>query len=213
MGSPSTPVDAAEASNSTRTRGGRVRGQRVWLRAFERSDLEAYRAGANSIESGTLAGYATPLATFNVEQWYEQRVVARHGRDEYFFVISPLGGEEFLGTLWLWSADGRLGGLELSIFLTESAGLGRGIGTDAVNAGLDFAFGETDVERVWLFSSGFNTRAHRAFEKAGFRRDGVIRHVDRHEGRWVDAVLMSILRAEWEALDRPRSWNLSRIGD
>lgn len=186
---------------------GRVRGERVWLRGFERADLEAYRAGTNSLESGRWAGYRAPLSTFNVEQWFEDRVVARHGKGEYYFVISPIGTTEFLGTLWLWGMDSRLGGLELSIFLAESAGLGRGIGTDAINAALDFAFGSTATERVWLFTLEHNRRAQRAFEKAGFRRDGVIRHIDRVEGEWADAVLMSVLRNEWMALERPRSWN------
>jgi hypothetical protein len=35
----------------------------------------------------------------------------------------------------------------------------------------------------------------------------VIRHITRVNGEWIDAVMMSILRAEWEALDRKRSWD------
>jgi RimJ/RimL family protein N-acetyltransferase len=37
--------------------------------------------------------------------------------------------------------------------------------------------------------------------------DGVLRRHRVRRGVWVDAALMSILRDDWEALDRPRSWD------
>lgn len=185
----------------------RVRGQRVWLRALERTDLEAYQALANSVEVGTWAGYPFPLGTDTVERWYEH-VREHHGRDEYFFAISPLGSDAFIGTVWLWSAGSRLDGLELSISVTAEAGLGEGIGSDAIAAALDLIFGSYEIERVWLTTEVENVRAQRAFERSGFRQDGTIRHHFRRGGRWRDSVLMAIVRDDWEALDRPRSWDL-----
>ena len=110
--------------------------------------------------------------------------------------------------MWLWGKGSRLDGLELSVFITAEAGLGQGIGTDAINAALDFIFGSYETERVWLTTETANARAQRAFEKAGFRRDGTIRHHFRREGEWCDSALMAITRGDWEALDRPRSWDL-----
>jgi RimJ/RimL family protein N-acetyltransferase len=189
----------------------RIRGQRVWLRAFEDSDLEPYRRAANSVDVGTWAGYPFPLGEATAERWY-QRVVEHHGRDEYFFAVSPIGSDEFIGTVWLWSAGSRLDGLELSVFITAEAGLGQGTGTDAINAALDFVFGSYETERVWLSTEAENLRAQRSFEKAGFRRDGTIRHHFRRAGEWRDSALMAILREDWEALERPRSWELGAEG-
>lgn len=194
------------------TDGERIRGQQVWLRALERSDLEAYRAAANSVEVGSWAGYPFPLGADTTDRWYEH-VREHHGRDEYFFAVSPLGSRDFIGTVWLWSAGSRLDGLELSVFITAEAGLGSGFGTDAIATALDFVFGSYEVERVWLTTEDGNERAQRSFEKAGFRRDGTIRHHFRREGRWRDSALMAILRADWEALERPRSWDLARSAD
>jgi diamine N-acetyltransferase len=186
----------------------RIRGQHVWLRALERRDLEAYRAAANSVEVGTWAGYPYPLGIDTVARWYEY-VTEHHGKGEYFFAVSPIDSDEFMGTVWLWSAGSRLDGLELSVFITAEAGLGQGIGSDAIAAALDFVFGSYEIERVWLTTEDGNVRARQAFEKAGFRRDGTIRHHFRRGGRWRDSALMAILREDWEALDRPRSWELS----
>ena len=184
----------------------RIRGRRVWLRALESADLPAYKAAANSVEVGAWAGYPWPMSDASVERWFA-RVQERHGDGEYWFAISPLGSDEFVGTVWLWSKGSRLDGLELSVFVTEEAGLGRGTGSDAIDAALDFIFGSDETERVWLTTEAENGRALRAFEKCGFQVDGTIRHHFRRAGVWRDSALMAITRADWEALDRPRSWD------
>lgn len=194
-------------SDAAPNHGERIRGQRVWLRALERSDLAPYRRAANSVSVGTWAGYPFPLGSDTADRWYEH-VKEHHGRDEYFFAISPLGSDEFIGTVWLWSAASRLAGLELSIMVTPEAGLDQGIGSDAANAALDFIFGSYDVERIWLTTEAENLRAQRAFEKAGFQIEGTIRHHFRRAGRWRDSLLMAVVRSDWEALERPRSWQL-----
>ena len=111
--------------------------------------------------------------------------------------------------VWLRSKGGRLDGLELSVVVTEEAGLGNGIGSDAVDAALDFIFGSYETERVWLTTEVDNVRAVRAFEKSGFRVDGTVRHHFRRGGTWRDSALRAIVRGEWEALERPRSWELA----
>lgn len=191
--------------------GARLRGRRVWLRALEASDLQAYRTAVNSVEVGTWAGFPWPHSADSTERWFAD-VRERHGHGEFWFAVSPIGSDEFIGSLWLWNKGSRLDGLELSIMVTAEAGLGRGIGSDAVNAALDFIFGSYEVERVWLTTESSNERAQRAFEKAGFRRDGIIRHHFRREGEWRDSLLMAIVREDWAALERPRSWELQDEG-
>lgn len=189
------------------TEGPRIRGQQVWLRAFESADLPAYRAAVNSVEVGTWAGFPWPHSADSTDRWFAE-VRERHGHGEYWFAISPLGSDQFIGTVWLWNKGSRLDGLELSILITSEAGLGRGIGTDAIDAALDFIFGSYDIERVWLTTEAANMRAQRAFEKAGFRHEGTIRHHFRREGQWRDSMLMALVREDWASLARPRSWHL-----
>ena len=183
------------------------RGEKVWLRAYEREDIDAFLESANAVETGVPAGYNGTMGRFHAEQWVEKRPLEGHGRGEWYWVISPIGSREFIGTIWLWGKDNRLGGLELSLFVRASAGHGQGLGTDAIRAAVDFGFGGTDTERIWMYTFAGNTRSQAAFRKAGFQQDGVIRHIGRLNGKWIDGVMMSILREEWEAQDRPRSWD------
>jgi RimJ/RimL family protein N-acetyltransferase len=84
---------------------------------------------------------------------------------------------------------------------------GKGLGTDAMNALVDFGFGELRLERIWLDVYDFNKRAQRSYEKAGFKVEGVQRHAHYSRGTYQDVVLMSMLRDEWTALDRKHSWD------
>ena len=183
-----------------------VRGAKVWLRAFEETDLDAYQSAVNDIDVAYWAGYVAPQSSARIRDWYESRVRPQHGKDAYFFVISPLGSRDFMGTIWLWNFDSRLGGAELSLFIADPFHWGKGAGTDAVNALVDFAFGFLTISRIWLYTSVENERAKHAFEKAGFLVEGKIRGHHIRRGKTFDSYQMSILRTDWESLDRLRSW-------
>jgi RimJ/RimL family protein N-acetyltransferase len=181
-----------------------VRGEKVWLRRFEKADISAYKAAVNDANIAFWAGYVSPQNDVMVERFFDKRASG----DEYFFVISPLGSDDFIGTIWLWNKDSRLGGIELSMFIVDPGNRGRGLGTDAINAMLDFGFGNLDIHRIWLTTLQDNEPAHRAFQRTGFVEEGTVRGHYLRNGRRLDSVQMSILRPDWDALDRPRSWEL-----
>ncbi|MEJ7695373.1 MAG: GNAT family protein [Candidatus Limnocylindrales bacterium] len=85
---------------------------------------------------------------------------------------------------------------------------GRGLGTDAVNAIVDFAFGELRLERVMLDTDAENHRAQAAYRKAGFVVEGRRRRHWFGDGAYGDDLLMALLRDEWLALPRLKSWDL-----
>ncbi|MFH8729697.1 GNAT family N-acetyltransferase [Streptomyces termitum] len=78
-------------------------------------------------------------------------------------------------------------------------GIGRGLGTEATRLVVGHAFEGLGLYRVWLEVYAFNPRARRAYEKAGFRPEGVLRGALLWEGERVDATLMSVLAPEWAA--------------
>lgn len=81
---------------------------------------------------------------------------------------------------------------------------GHGYGTEALNALVDFGFGELPLERIWLKVYAHNPRAQKTYDKAGFVKEGVMRHARRHRGSFTDSILMSQLRDEWAASPRPK---------
>ena len=69
----------------------------------------------------------------------------------------------------------------MGIVIGEKSLWGQGYGTDALNALLDFGFGELRLERIWLEVNDDNLRGKRSYEKCGFvlRGHRAARHVPR----------------------------------
>ena len=81
---------------------------------------------------------------------------------------------------------------------------GRGAGSFLLSGLLETIFAETETNRVDLDVFLDNDRARRAYEKAGFVEEGVLREWHRNaDGSFATVRLMSVLRREWEA-QRPR---------
>ena len=73
---------------------------------------------------------------------------------------------------------------------------GRGYGAAAQRALAEYLFATTLVERIEAETDVENVAEQRALERAGFTREGVLRHSQFRAGRWRDNVIYSVLRAE-----------------
>lgn len=74
---------------------------------------------------------------------------------------------------------------------------GHGYGPDATKVALRYAFEELGCHKVELQAWAFNTRAVRAYEKAGFVSEGIRRAAAFHAGKFHDQVRMGILEEEF----------------
>ncbi|MFD4861562.1 GNAT family N-acetyltransferase [Streptomyces atratus] len=84
---------------------------------------------------------------------------------------------------------------------------GHGHGTDALDALVDLAFGELPMHRLTAETHTDNAPALAVLAKSGFVREGISRAACLHRGRRHDLAVFSLLRPEWEALNRPRAWD------
>jgi RimJ/RimL family protein N-acetyltransferase len=188
-----------------------IRGEKVYLRPFEMSDREAYkrwRADADPMATAEF-GYRAPLSDPEVDSYIGGRA-DQQGKPDYQFVICVFEEDKAIGNIMLAGHDVRRRHAELGIVIGESDYRGKGYGTDAINALLDFAFGELGLERVSLGTLAANEAGQRAYEKAGFKLEGTARSATFNRGRFHDVTLMGLIRADWEKLKRKRSWDYSR---
>jgi ribosomal-protein-alanine N-acetyltransferase len=75
---------------------------------------------------------------------------------------------------------------------------GKGIAPEAVRMVIGFAFGTLKLHRIQAGIFEENPRSMRVLEKCGFTREGVERERFFRTGRWMDAVLYSILESEFD---------------
>src|SRR6202453_4775867 len=88
--------------------------------------------------------------------------------------------------------------------LIGPAGQNRGLGTEATRLIVGYGFEKLGLHRISLEVYAFNPRARRAYEKAGFRVEGVLRQSLRYGDQWIDATVMSILASEWPPVPSPQ---------
>lgn len=89
---------------------------------------------------------------------------------------------------------------ELAILIGEAEYRGKGYGTDAVRLLLHIGFDQFNLNRIWLTVNAHNAAGLRAYEKAGLVREGRLRQYGFINGSYYDAVIMAILRADYERM-------------
>ena len=188
-----------------------IRGEQVYLRPAERNDLALFVRWFNDAETASFLSMRAPMSIAAEEQWFE-RLLGEQGKSRWHFVMCKLDGGQPIGTIGLFDVDEVNGSAGMGIVVGEKSLWGKGYGTDALNALLDFGFGELRLERIWLEVNDDNLRGKRSYEKCGFVYEGTERHAMYRDGRHRDIELMSILRDEWSALTRRRSWELAEPG-
>jgi diamine N-acetyltransferase len=180
----------------TETRVAFLEGERLYLRPLEREDLPLLRRWANDPEVRCLTGETTPMSGAGAEDFFEK---VRADRDRVWFIIVLKENDQAIGECGLLRMFPAWRTTDLSIILGEKAAWGLGYGTEAMRLLLDYAFGALNFHRVAIGVVGFNEKALRFYEKAGFKREGVQRDGYYYNHRYCDFVMMSILEEEFRA--------------
>lgn len=185
-----------------------IRGAKVFLRPSERSDIPAFVRWFSDGETTRYLKMRAPMSLASEEKWFEA-MLERQGKSDYHFVICLLADGRAIGTAGLHELDLSSGSAAFGISIGEKDEWNKGYGTDALNAICDFGFGELRLERIWLEVYAPNARARRSYEKAGFTLEGTQRRAHFANGEHLDTHIMSLLRDEWRALPRQKSWEMN----
>ncbi len=183
-----------------------IYGERVRLRAVERSDIPTFVRWFNDPEVRRYLLMYAPLSTAQEERWFEELLQHMQRREEFVFVVEARVGDEWVpvGNVGLHRINWKDRSAVFGIALGEKAYWDQGYGTDATRTMLRFAFEGLNLHRVELEVMDDNARARRCYEKAGFRYEGTRRQVVFLEGRYHDAHLMSVLQEEFRyGAERP----------
>src|SRR3954447_13613346 len=118
-----------------------IRAERVFLRPAEKSDLVTFVRWFADAEMSGFLGMRAPMSEAMEEQWFA-RAVEQQGKEHYHFVMCLLEDSKPIGTISLFHVDQVNGTAGVGISIGEKELWGKGYGTDAMNALLDFGFGE-----------------------------------------------------------------------
>jgi len=174
-----------------------IEGKQVGLRLMESQDVWLLYRWFN--DQRVLEDLGSEHGFFCVSMEEEKAVVEKMLQDRrasYFIIMRKEGGEP-IGLIGLANIDQRNASAELRIIVGEVNEWGKGLGKDAIKVLLNHAFQAKGFHRIWLRVAEYNGRALALYRSCGFTEEGRSRHDHYHKGAWRDAMLMSILDAEF----------------
>ncbi len=115
------------------------------------------------------------------------------------FAIYALPETKPIGVVGLFGINQikQTGMLGITIF--DKNYWGKGYGTETVRLVADYGFRFLNLHNIMLHTSGFNQRAIRAYEKAGFKIIGRRREAELMVGKRYDQIYMDCLVTEFES--------------
>ena len=153
--------------------------------------LDATLEWVNDPELMRLLNRTTPVEPAEHQRWFER--LRERGDCRYFAVETP-DTAQHVGNVWLWNIDAENRRAEVRVVFGTPDGRDRGFGSDALDQMAMLAFDTFQLHRVYAYVLATNPRAKRAFEKAGFLVEGLLKE-DRLEGNArVDAWLLARIR-------------------
>jgi diamine N-acetyltransferase len=176
-----------------------LRGKRVVLRAMEKDDikrLHELHANVDLVLLGDAVWRPEPLAAWEKE--FDKHL---EDHDKADFVIEVDG--VVIGEIGLHPhMNHRAGVAYMGVGIYAPEYVGKGYGRDAIMTLLNWTFRILNLRRVALDTLATNERAIRAYRACGFVEEGRLREHEYVNGVYVDAVVMGILRSDWEKAQR-----------
>jgi len=165
-----------------------LEGKAVNLRVSEREDLSLIGDWRNNPE---FQGEYNLLIQESKEELAKR--YDNFSPDEKWFLIEKKDGTK-IGIIVL-EIEGGVQEIGYGIIPNER---GKGYCTEAVKIAVDYLFLSKSLVRIQAHTNVKNTASQRVLEKAGFKKEGVVRKRIFVRGNWRDEFLYSILREEWK---------------
>jgi RimJ/RimL family protein N-acetyltransferase len=170
-------------------------GARVYLRPLEPDDAATLQPWMNDGEVTRHLLMYRPHSLSDEKAFIER---TRSAERELVLAIALRRGDRLIGTTGIHSIHPKDRSAVFGIVIGDKREWGKGYGTEATALMVRHAFDTLNLNRVSLHVLEYNARGIRAYEKVGFRREGLFRKDTFREGRFWNTIAMGILREEWE---------------
>ncbi|MBV9156749.1 MAG: GNAT family N-acetyltransferase [Acidobacteriaceae bacterium] len=187
-----------------------VIGQQVYIRGLERADLEKMVGWINDEDVTRLLFMG--LRPANIELLAEQWQQDQRNQNEVAFAVCDKQSDAFIGTTGLYSINWVMRSAEFRVFLGEKEFWNRGVGTECTRLMTVYGFEKLNLNKVWLGVNADNVGGARAYTKAGFVREGILRQEQYRNFRYYDVIRMSLLRSEYEQLRNTKTTETTESG-
>lgn len=176
-----------------------LEGFKTVLRPPEAADIEAFRRWMNDPAIRQFLGQFLPQSERMEREWLE-----KIGKSESDVTLAVLAKPEcpLIGSMGLHRIEWKNRIATTGAIIGDPAYHGKGYGTDAKMALLEYAFHELGLNKINSAVLYSNPRSIAYSMKCGYKIEGRRRQQVFKRGRFIDLVELGVLRREWEPIWR-----------
>jgi len=178
-----------------------ITGKSIYLRKVRPEDVnEDYHGWMNNPEVNRYMETRFTSQTMDEIRSYVAKMADK--ADEIFLAICLKDGDRHIGNIKLGPINKFHHFAYISLFIGEKSYWGKGIATEAISLVKDFAFEKLGLHRLMAGCYADNVSSARAFEKAGFQREGLEKEKWLCEGKYVDGLLLGAVNKKMKTVGR-----------
>lgn len=121
-----------------------------------------------------------------------------NGKDEAAFAIRWKKNNVHIGNASVQKINRINRSAELAILIGNKKYWNKGVGNEVYKLLIDYGFNRLNLNRISSGQTVTNTGMIRVCEKQGMKKEGTLRQALYKNGRYVDAVIYSILKKEYK---------------
>lgn len=141
-------------------------------------------------EGRRLTGTHSEFTQEQIRAWLESRA-DEHDRADW--AIIRKSDDAYIGEVVLNDLDPHNESMGFRIALGGEGLFGKGYGSEATKAVVDYGIRVVGLHRISLEVVDFNQRAQRVYAKSGFLPEGIMRDAWYWDGEWSDVIVMAII--------------------
>lgn len=170
-------------------------GDKVFLRLFEKKDLNKRVEWINDEENNKLLGFDFPVSLSKTEKWFQNTL---NDSSKVNFAIIDKNTKKLIGMSGLLNINLKDKNAEFYITIGDKSYRGKQIADQVIELTNEYAFIELGLEKIYLHTYSHNKKAIKLYERNGFIKEGIFRKHKWKRGSLRDIVYYSILKSEWE---------------
>lgn len=173
-------------------------GEQIFLRSLELDDLDQFWRwfADREVVKYSMSMWILPWSRSETQAWLERTL---RDKETLSLGIVERATGRLIGYAGIASISQINRSGEYYIFLGEKECWGKGYGTAVTRLLIDYGFASLNLHRIMLTVSSLNTGGIKAYSRAGFQQEGILRQACYRDGSYHDKIVMAILRSEWEA--------------
>ena len=172
---------------------------RLVLRTFERSDVEALAAyhALPSVQRYVFSKTRDQVEVAGALNIMRQHVSLQRPGDTITLAMIRKGDQQLIGHVSLHWSDATAGQGEVRFVINPSFA-GQGFSREALSALLDLAFDHFRIHRIFARCDGRNHHSIKLMQQMGMRLEAHYREHALFQGEWDEELHFAILDREWQ---------------